>query len=58
MGESETGPKATGARVASRVGTARPPVPWWVKGGGGLLAVAVLVVLVLHLTGNSMGGMH
>ncbi|MGX5772676.1 MULTISPECIES: hypothetical protein [Microbacterium] len=35
-----------------------PPVPLWVLVVGGVMLAAVVVVVVLHLTGNGMAGMH
>jgi hypothetical protein len=35
-----------------------PSTPRWVKVFGGIFIVLVLLVFVLHLTGNSLGELH
>jgi hypothetical protein len=35
-----------------------PPTPLWVKVAGGIALALLLLVIVLHLTGNSFGMMH
>ena len=35
---------------------APPPTPRWVKVSGVIALLVVLVIVVLHLTGNSLGG--
>jgi hypothetical protein len=37
----------------------RPPsIPRWVKVSGIVVIVLVLLFVILHLTGNGMGGLH
>lgn len=35
-----------------------PPMPNWAKVFGAILIVLILAVIVLHVTGNSLGGLH
>ena len=35
-----------------------PSTPGWVKVFGVIFAILVLLFVILHLTGNSLGGMH
>ena len=35
-----------------------PPAPLWVKVAGGIALALLLLVVVLHLTGNSFSMMH
>lgn len=35
-----------------------PPMPLWVKVAGGIALALLLLVIVLHLTGNSFSMMH
>lgn len=37
---------------------APPPAPLWVKVAGGIALALLLLVVVLHLTGNSFSMMH
>ena len=37
-------------------GETPPPTPRWVKLFGIILAVLVLIVVILHLSGNGLGG--
>ena len=37
-------------------GSAPPPTPQWVKVFGIVVIALVLLVVILHLTGNSLGG--